>query len=126
MSLQNHPNLIDEDVLFVYDKLYQFYKKCGAGGDPAEPTSTIRRKQELLENILKKLEVRYEEGMDERLINSDYRPAGYAFGNEDALYAHALNYLRASLKRWKKREGKRGYVTFLRSQLRPDISGGED
>ena len=110
--------LVDDDVEFVYQKLYDYYNKSAKGSDPKEPSSTIARKDELITRIFNILEARYEEGLDEHLVNNaQFQPSGFPFRNEDAIYALALKYLLRSVKRWRKRDGKKGYVTFVKSQL---------
>lgn len=115
------PKLIDDDIEFVYNKLYTFYDKSAKGKDLPEPTSTVARKRELLDRILQILEERYEEGLDEHLVNSaGFQPSGFPFRNEDAIYAYGLKFLIRSVRIWRKKRGKKGYLTFVKEQLPGD------
>lgn len=122
---RKYDRLSDDDVEFVYQKLYDYYSKSAKGSDPKEPSSTVRRKDELITRIFNILESRYEEGLDEHLVNSQrFQPSGFPFRNEDAVYALALKHLIRSVRLWRKKDGKKGYLRFVSEHI-PEGSGDE-
>ena len=120
---RTEPKLIDDDVLWVYEKLQHFHDKSAKGRDLPTPSSTIRRKQTLIDRLMDILEDRYEEGLDEHLVNNpNFQMGGISFKNEDAIYAYALKFLVRSVRFWRKERGKKGYL----SNIREHLPAGED
>ncbi|NBC06650.1 MAG: hypothetical protein GVY26_05605 [Bacteroidetes bacterium] len=115
---KEHPRLEDKDVEMVYDSLQKFFKKLAQGKSMDEPTSTITRKQALIEAIITALDVREELGADEHVLqNTDYTLGGKTIPYLETLYATGFNYLRRSARFWRKENGARGYLSFIRDNV---------
>lgn len=115
---KEHPRLEDKDIEMVYDLLQKFFKKLAQGKNIDEPTSTITRKQALIEAIIAALDVREELGADEHALqNPDYTLGGKTIPYLEALYATGFNYLRRSARFWRKENGTRGYLNFIRNNM---------
>lgn len=72
----------------------------------------------LIESIILALDVREEFGADEHLLQNDqYTLGGRTIPYLEMLYATAFTYLQRSARFWRKERGKRGYLSFIASQL---------
>ena len=117
-AYKDHPKLEDKDIEVVYEQLQRFFKKLAGGAELEEPHSTITRKQALIESIILALDVREEFGADEHLLQNDqYTLGGRTIPYLEMLYATAFTYLQRSARFWRKERGKRGYLSFIASQL---------
>lgn len=115
---KDHPRLEDKDVEQVFDQLRDFYKKLAQGQSPEGPTSSLSRKQALLDRIMIHLAMRKELGEDvEYLQNPRYTLGGRTIPRVETLYATAFNYLRRSVRFWRKQKGAKGYLGFLQEHM---------
>lgn len=115
---EEQPQLEDKDIEMVYDLLQKFFKKLAQGKSIDEPTSTITRKQALIEAIITALDAREELGSDEHVLqNPNYTLGGKTIPYLETLYATGFNYLRRSARFWRKENGARGYLGFIRSNM---------
>lgn len=115
---EEYPKLADADVLWCCEKLYDYYKKTAQGKDLEDPESPSQRKQDLMDEILNTLEYREEEGMDKALIdNPAYRQGEAMYSSHAMLSAAALKKLRDSVRFWKKKGGRTGYLKFIEGQV---------
>ncbi len=114
---EEFPRMVDADVLWCCEKLHDYYKKTAQGKELEDPESPIQRKQDLMDELLNTLEGREAEGMDSELINNpDYRQGEAVYSSHAMLYAAAIKKIRDSVRFWKK-EGKTGYLTFIKNQV---------
>lgn len=117
-TYKEHPRLEDKDVETVFGQLQGFYKKLAGGAELDEPHSTITRKQALIESILLALDAREELGADDHMLQNDqYTLGGRTIPYLETLYATAFAYLQRSARFWRKENGKKGYLSFISSQL---------
>lgn len=107
---KNFRGLKDKDVEFVYDAFHTFFKGEVQGRELPEPSATSRGKDTLIELIFGGLEVAEEQSDFDHLINGDYKPAGKAIEQVEELYVIAFNYLKKSVRFWRKKDGPRGYL----------------
>jgi len=113
-TLMEHRALQDKDVEAAYDQYRKYFRELLQGKEPAEPSSTMRVRGALLDNIWEMI-VNWEDGGGYlALLNSDFRPAGRPIKHVEALFVMAFNDLRKSCRLYRKAEGPRGYVKFLR------------
>lgn len=117
-TYKEHPRLEDKEVETVFGQLQQFFKKLAGGAELEEPHSTITRKQALIESIILALDAREELGADDHMLQNDqYTLGGRTIPYLEILYATAFTYLQRSARFWRKESGKRGYLSFIASQL---------
>ena len=117
-TYKDHPRLEDKDVEAVYVLLRDFFKKLAQGKELDEPSSTLSRKQALIDAILSGLDAREEVGADmPYLQNPDYTLGGMTIPYVETLYVTAFNYLRRSARFWRKENGARGYLEYVRTSI---------
>ncbi len=114
---EEFPRMVDADVLWCCEKLHDYYKKTAQGKELEDPESPIQRKQDLMDELLNTLEERETEGMDSEVINNpEFRQGEAVYSSYAMLYAAAIKRIRDSVRFWKK-EGKTGYLTFIKNQV---------
>jgi len=114
---EEYPRLADVDVEWTCDKLHDYYRKLAQGKEMEDPESPSQRKQDLVDEVLNTLEAREAEGFDKDLIkNPEYRQGEAMYGSHAMLYAASLKRLRNSVRFWRKREGRTGYLKFISTQ----------
>ena len=109
----SHTRMADKDVEFVYDLLYKYFQAEARGQEPADPVSSSEMRMALIDAIFDNLEVREDMNADAGLVNSDFQPAGRPLPTFDAVYAYALNILRPSVRFWRKKDGRTGYLRYI-------------
>ena len=115
---EEFPRMVDADVLWSCEKLQDFYKKIAQGKEMEDPESPIQRKQDLMDELLNTLEVREEAGVDNNLINNpEYKQGEAMYTSHAMLYTAALKRIRDSVRQWKKRDGKTGYLKFIKESV---------
>ena len=114
---EEYPRLADVDVEWTCDKLHDYYRKLAQGKEMEDPETPLQRKQDLIDEVLNSLEDREAEGIDKNLINNpEYRQGEAMYGSHAMLYAASLKRLRNSVRFWRKRDGRTGYLKFISSQ----------
>lgn len=112
------PKLVDNDVEWVYDKLLTYYKNRISNAEEEEPLSSIERKQVLIDEILNILDVREEGKMDDGFINNpDFANGGHPIPSKEIFYTLAFKRLRNSVRLWRKKDGRKGYLSFIEPYL---------
>lgn len=108
------PKLIDNDVEWVYDALLSFYKTRISNPDVEEPLSSIERRQVLIDEILNIIDLREEEKADEDFINNaNFTNGGNPIPSIEIFYTLAFKRLRNSVRLWRKKDGRKGYLSFI-------------
>ncbi len=108
------PKTEDKDAEYVYGKLKDYYLAEGRGKNRPEPTSTIERKQILIDEILNALDERIEEKADNYIINDDaYTDNGKPFKALGFLYNKVFRQLEDSARYWRKNPEYGGYWGYL-------------
>lgn len=108
------PKLVDNDVEWVYDRLLTYYKGRISNPDLEEPLSTVERKQVLLDEILNIIDIREEGEMDAHFINNpEYTNGGNPIPSVEIFYTLAFKRLRNSVRMWRKKDGRKGYLSFI-------------
>jgi hypothetical protein len=108
------PKLVDNDVEWVYDKLLTYYKNRISNVEEEEPLSAIERKQVLIDEILNIIDVREEGKMDNDFINNpDFTNGGHPIPSMEIFYTLAFKRLRNSVRLWRKKDGRKGYLSFI-------------
>ena len=114
---EEYPRLADVDVEWTCDKLHDYYRKLAQGKEMEDPETPLQRKQDLIDEVLNSLEDREAEGIDKNLINNpEYRQGEAMYGSHAMLYAASLKRLRNSVRFWRKRDGRTGYLKFISTQ----------
>ena len=108
----NRRTLSGEDVEWVYKKLETYHKSRMQGRDPKPVDSTRKLRRELIENIEDVIALREDINADTHLIGS-FGIGARTLRSLDELYAYAFRLLEASARRWRKRNGSRGYMEFM-------------
>lgn len=108
-----NPALNDKDIEFVYTAYQGYFKRSRGGKDVPEPSSTIKVRERLLDALWEAILAREELGADDELINSDYSLAGRTVPNLETLYAACFKRLEKSARRWRGRDGAKGYIAML-------------
>lgn len=117
-SKKEHSRLSDKDIELTYNQLKTFFQKLAKGKELEEPGSTNPSRQALINAILVALDMREELAADDHYImNNDYRFGGNPFPNVEAFYATGFNYLRRSVRFWRKQRGPNGYLKFLTEHM---------
>ncbi len=107
------PSLADTDVEWAYGKLISYYKAKAGGKQVEEPLARSDKKQDILDEILNRIDVREELKADEMLINNpDYTYGGKVFSSLAFLYMIALKRLEDSARFWRKKDGRTGYLDY--------------
>ena len=115
---EEFPRMVDADIIWCCEKLSDYYKKIAQGKEMEDPESPIQRKQDLMDELLNILEAREEAGVDSEIINnSSYRLGEAMFSSHAMLYGTGLKRIRDSARRWRKREGKTGYLKFIKESV---------
>lgn len=110
-------SLNDKDVEWVFQQLQLYYKQLAVGKSMEEPLSSLEKRQALIDEILNILEEREEIGADLDCINHpDCAPGGKLITSLAALYAMGFKRLQQSVRFWRKKEGAKGYLSFISSQ----------
>jgi len=115
---EEFPRMVDADVLWCCEKLHDYYRKTAQGKEMEDPESPIQRKQDLMDELLNTLEDREKEEIDiESINNPDIRQGEAMYTSYAMLYAAALKRVRDSVRFWKKKGGKTGYLSFIKDQV---------
>jgi len=116
---KENSNIIDKDIEFVYDKLERYFKTLSTGKSVDEPSSTFEVRETLIDSILDILDEREEEEVDAYIIQSyDYLHDSKTIPSINYLYMIALKKLAKSVKFWRKRNGKKGYISYIEEFLK--------
>lgn len=118
LTHDDNPSLEDKDVEQVFDLLRNYYKKLAQGKSIDVPTSTVSRKQALLDTIINQLFLREDLNADKTYLqNPVYTLGGRTIPSIEVLYVTAFNYLRKSVRFWRKNKGSSGYLDFIRQNM---------
>jgi len=111
---EEFPKLVDTEVEYAYKQLKLYYDGLAKGKNMTEPTSTIERRQALIDELLNTIETREEMQADEYIVNNEeYKPAGRPIPSLASFYVICLNRLYKSVRFWTKEHGKTGYLNFI-------------
>ncbi|HMQ61077.1 MAG TPA: hypothetical protein PKE06_10445 [Flavilitoribacter sp.] len=117
-TFKEQSRLSDKEVEMTYDQIRDYFHKLAQGKDLDDPHSTSPMRQTLIDAILDVIELREDAGADNRLILSpDHQPDGRPIPSLEHLYVIGLNYLRHSVRLWRKKDGRTGYLRFIADQL---------
>ncbi|MEL6718361.1 MAG: hypothetical protein AAFP82_06570 [Bacteroidota bacterium] len=104
--------LADKDVEWIYDQLFLYYKSLARGKEKEEPLSTSDIRQAVIDEILNKLDLRKEEGLDDPYIGK-VKNGTRTIDSLATLYELAFKTLRSSARFWRKRNGRTGYLDYI-------------
>jgi hypothetical protein len=111
---EEFPKLLDEDVVYAFEQLTNYYQMLGKGKEAEEPLSTSERRQALIDEILNIIEEREEIGADVPFVNNpQVKPNGNPIPSLPIFYASCLKTLSKSVLFWKKEVGKTGYLNYI-------------
>ncbi|MCB0610641.1 MAG: hypothetical protein H6562_14790 [Lewinellaceae bacterium] len=117
-TFEAHSRLSDKEVELTYDQIRDYFHKLAQGKDPDDPYSTSPMRQALIDAILDVIEFREDAKVDSGFIlNPDYQPDGRPIPSLEHFYVIGLNYLRHSVRFWRKKDGRTGYLRFIGDQL---------
>lgn len=109
------PKLSGNEIESVYEQLLKYYKALASGKDMEEPTSPSERKQALMDEILNIIDAREELKADEQYINNPNILQGtHKIPSVHHLYVAAFKTILKSAKNWRKKDGRNGYVQFIK------------
>ncbi|MEM7573860.1 MAG: hypothetical protein AAF433_13220 [Bacteroidota bacterium] len=105
-----HPSLADNDVKYVYEAFHKYFKGEVRNQELPEPSSTIKRRDNLISLIFQHLEQAELDGDFVNLLDGSFAPAGQPIVLIEEIYVLAFNYLRKSARFWQKKQGPKGYL----------------
>ncbi|HMQ85809.1 MAG TPA: hypothetical protein PKA00_23065 [Saprospiraceae bacterium] len=115
---KERPALIDKEIELTYDQLKTYFQKLAQGKDLDAPSSTISRRQLLIDAILDVIEQRKDMEKDDHLVNTpDFKPGGNPFPNIESIYVMCFNNLASSVHFWRLESGPKGYLNYIRQFL---------
>ena len=115
---EEFPRMVDADIIWCCEKVCDYYKKIAQGKEVEDPESPIQRRQDLMDELLNTLEAREEAEIDNGIINNpDYRLGEAMYSSHAMLYATGLKRIRDSARKWRKRDGKTGYLKFIKGSV---------
>jgi len=106
--------MIDKDVEAVYERLKSYYQHLGRGKDSEEPEHNSEARQALSDEILNYLEEREESDLDIEFIDNEFFPGHPTVYH---LYTKGLTHLIRSARTWRKRDGAKGYIRFIKDHV---------
>lgn len=111
---KEHPSLHDKDVEYCYSAYRKFFKAVRSNPNAPEPTSSMARREALLDEIWEGLMLREELGADDQFINQGFLlPGGRPVKSIEQIYEWVFKRLKDSATLWRKE--KDGYLVFLRN-----------
>ena len=111
---KEYPALVDNDVEWVYDQLLNYYKMRISDKNTEEPLSSMEKRQALIDEILNVIDEREEGGKDQGKINNPAITNGSnMIPSLEILYSLAFKNLRNSTRFWRKKNGRKGYLTYI-------------
>ncbi|MEN0048692.1 MAG: hypothetical protein AAF806_16645 [Bacteroidota bacterium] len=113
---EEFPKLADKDIEWVYEQLLMYYKGLGRGKKREKPLSASDIKQAVIDELLNKLEVREKVGNDEQYIGN-VKHGTRTVDSLPMLYELAFKTLRNSVRFWRKRSGRTGYLDYITDSL---------
>ena len=111
------PYLLDKDVEFAYNKLEKYYSDLAKGKKVDEPEVTSDKKQAIIDEILNSIDAREELKGDIMLINHPENTNNVNYPSLPSLYVKALKILISSVRNWRKRNGVKGYLSFIKNNV---------
>lgn len=110
-------SLNDKDVEWVFEQMQLHFKQVATGKNVSEPISSIVRRQALIDEILNILEDREDMQADIACLhNPRCTPGGKLITSLASLYAMGFKRLQQSVRFWRKKDGAKGYLSFISSQ----------
>lgn len=117
--------LIDKEVEFVYELYRKYFLALRQGKSPAEPTSTQRLREILIDNIWDNLlDLEDNISLVSSLTDGSFAPAGRPVTTMEEIYVMAFNDLRKSVRFWRKRAGAKGYIHYIAEHVNEVIEQG--
>ena len=105
-----HPQLADKDVEYVYQAFYDFFKVERTGREAPEPHSTSKLRERLIDNLFQRFLAIEAIGVPAPVVNSTFTYGGKPVPNVEAAYHICFNILRDSVAFWRREYGPRGYL----------------
>ena len=97
----------------MYAAYREYFRKSRGDEDAQEPSSTVKLREGLLDAVWEAILIREDIGADDALVNGTYAPGGRPVTNLETLYAFAFKRLIKSSRRWRGRDGAKGYINML-------------
>ena len=111
------PYLLDKDVEFAYGKLEKYYSDLAKGKKVDEPDVVSDRKQAIIEEVLNVIDVREELNLDSMVINNPANAGNVHYPSLASIYVKAFKILIPSVRTWRKRNGVKGYLNFVKDYI---------
>lgn len=111
------PYLLDKDVEFAYSKLEKYYSDLAKGRKVDEPEVVSDRKQAIIEEVLNAIDIREELKGDVHLVNQPENTNNVNYPSLASLYVKCFKILGTSVRNWRKRNGVKGYLTFINNHV---------
>lgn len=118
---RKHTRLTDKEVEAVYLSYRDFFKAVRTGKDLDPPTSTIRIKDDLFNEIWEVLLMREENGYDAQFCDGSWHPGGIPVTSLEQLYILAFNEVRKSVRFWRKEDGRKNYLKHIEAHVAEHI-----
>jgi hypothetical protein len=118
---RKHTQLTDKKVETVYLSYRDYFKAMRSGKDLEPPSSTIRMKGDLFNEIWEVLLMREENGYDKQFCNGSWSPGGTPVTSVEQLYIMAFNEVRKSVRRWSKEDGHKNYLKHIQAHVAEHI-----
>lgn len=118
---RKRPRLVDKDAEAVFITYRKFFQDIRQGKDADDPYSTLRHKQELLDEIWEVLVYREQQGADAEHLDGSFASGNLPVTTVEELYILAFNELRKSARLWRKKNGPKGYLKHIEEHLRDSL-----
>ena len=114
-TYKTYPRLIDKDVEAALERLEKYFHAIHLGKEVDEPEVGSKMKQAIMDNILEIIDAREEVHADDFLLNDPDIFGGVH--SLDRLYTKCLKFLVKSIRFWRKKDGRTGYLTFISNHV---------
>lgn len=111
------PYLLDKDVEFAFSKLERYYSDLSKGKKVDEPEVTSEKKQAIIDEVLNIIDIREEMNGDILLVNNPANAGNIRYSSLPSLYLKAFKILIPSVRNWRKRNGVKGYLNFIKNHV---------
>ena len=114
---RKYPRMIDKDVEAVYEAYREFFTGLSRGKDMDDPYSTLRHRQNLMDEIWEVIVHRERQQADDFVPAGEFEVSGKFVTDYDQFYAMGFNDLRKSVRFWRKRDGAKGYIKYVQDRV---------
>ncbi|NJC27916.1 hypothetical protein [Neolewinella antarctica] len=105
------PGWIDRDVEYVYDAFHAFFTIKQTDKEAPEPHAAIQRRKDLIADLILILEMMDADGELDHLTDGRIWSGVQSITTVEGVYVMMFEHLRDSVRYWRTKEGRRGYLS---------------